>query len=118
MTIQQLRTDGTTINTKAKGWINLENDTLEISAELISLKDFSKIINKIPLAGYAILGADGSINTSLLISGSLTKPEIETNLSKEIVITPINVVKRTIKLPFKIFAKPEDVEIKKPEPEK
>ena len=118
LTIQQLRTDGKTINTEAKGWINLENDTLEIRAELISLKDFSKIINTIPLAGYAILGDDGSINTSLLISGSMTKPEIKTHLSKEIVMTPINVVKRTIKWPFKIFDKPEDRENTKPEPEK
>ena len=91
---------------------------LEISAELISLKDFSKIINKIPLAGYALLGEDGSINTSLLIPGSLTKPKIETHLSQEIVMTPINVVKRTIKWPLKIFDKPEDGENKKPEPEK
>ena len=85
-----------------------------MNLEMISLKDYSKIINKIPLAGYALLGDDGSINTSLLISGNLSKPKIKTYLSREIIMTPINVIKRTIKWPFKIFDKPEDVENKKP----
>jgi hypothetical protein len=118
LTISQLRTDGTTINTEAKGWINLKEDTLEMNVELISLKDFSKIITEVPLAGYALLGKDGAINTSLLISGSLTEPKVTTHLSKEIIMTPINVVKRTIKWPFKIFDKTEDVKNKKPEPVK
>ena len=70
LTIDQLRTDGTTINTEARGWVDLENDILKINLELISLKDFSKIISKIPWAGYAILGEDGSLSTSLLLSGN------------------------------------------------
>ncbi len=118
LTISQLRTDGTTINTEAKGWIDLKEDTLKMDVGLISLKDFSKIINKVPLAGYALLGKDGAINTSLLISGSLTEPKVTTNLSKEIIMSPINVIRRTITWPFKIFDKPENGKNKKPEPDK
>ncbi|GAB4342824.1 MAG: DUF3971 domain-containing protein [Desulfobulbaceae bacterium] len=114
LTIQNLRTDGATINTEAKGWIDFENDILKIDLELISLKDYSKIIDLIPWAGYALLGEDGSLSTSLSITGSRQNPEITTNLTSEIALLPINIVKRTILWPFRLFDKLRDLAAEEP----
>ncbi|HEJ83640.1 MAG TPA: hypothetical protein ENO25_03640 [Desulfobacteraceae bacterium] len=115
LTIQQFRTDGTTINTEAEGWVDLENDILKIDLKLISLKDYSRIISKIPWAGYAILGEDGSLSTSLILSGSRHEPDITTNLPAEIVMMPINIVKRVIQWPFRLFGRIKDSAEETPE---
>lgn len=105
LTIDELRTDGVAINTEAQGWINHADRTLQLTMELIALKDYSWILEKIPLAGYAILGENGSLSTSLDIQGSIDDPEITTNLTREILMSPINIIKRTIQWPFRLLEK-------------
>lgn len=102
--IRQLRTEGTTVNCEAQGWIDFANRTLRLNMELITLKDYSKIINMLPWAGYAFLGEDGSLSTSLKIDGSLDDPTITTYLTEDIIMTPVNVIRRTIEWPFRIFS--------------
>jgi AsmA-like C-terminal region/Protein of unknown function len=118
LTIDELRTDGVTINTEAQGWINHSDRTLQLTMELIALKDYSWILEKIPLAGYAILGENGSLSTSLDIQGSIDDPEITTNLTREILMSPINIIKRTIAWPFRLlekFSSSQDEDVPKPE---
>lgn len=116
--ITQFRTNGVTINTEAEGWIDFENDILKLNLELISLKDYSKIISKIPWAGYVLLGENGSISTSLQLTGNLEDPVITTNLSSEIVMLPVNMVKRTVKWPFLLFDKMKKLAAEEKEDEK
>jgi hypothetical protein len=103
LTVHRLRTNGLAINTEARGWIDQRNHTVHLEMELITMKDYSKIIEKIPLAGYAILGEDGSLSTSLSISGNLDDPVITTNLTRDIMMTPLNVIRRTVEWPFTLF---------------
>ena len=117
LTIDELRTDGVAINTAASGWINNIDRTLALTMDLITLKDYSWILEKIPLAGYAILGEDGSLSTSLDISGSLDNPEIRTNLTQEILMSPINIIKRTVEWPFRLFDQLSGQDEAVPEPE-
>lgn len=105
ITIHQLQTEGKSINLEASGWVDFNNETIDVNVELIGLKDYSKIISKIPLAGYAILGGDGSLSTSLEITGNRKQPDIKTNLAKDIGMTPFNIIKRAIKWPFRTFKK-------------
>lgn len=105
LTINELRTDGVAINTEAQGWINNNDRTLQLAMELIALKDYSWLLEKIPLAGYAILGENGTLSTSLDIRGSIDDPEITTNLTGEILMSPINIIRRTIKWPFRLLQK-------------
>lgn len=117
LTIDELRTDGVTINTEARGWINHADNTLELTMELIALKDYSRIIEKIPLAGYAILGENGSLSTSLDIRGSIDDPEITTNLAREILMSPVNIIRRTLEWPFRLLDSFGAGESEAPEPE-
>ncbi|MDH3327941.1 MAG: AsmA-like C-terminal domain-containing protein [Desulfobulbaceae bacterium] len=103
LTIRQLRTDGTTVNCEAQGWIDFDDRTIKLNMELITFKDYSRIIDLLPWAGYAFLGEDGSLSTSLKIDGSLDNPTITTYLARDILMTPVNVIRRTIEWPFKIF---------------
>jgi len=117
LTIDELRTDGVAINTEARGWINHADRTLQLTMDLIAFKDYSKILGKIPLAGYAILGENGSLSTSLDIQGSIDDPEISTNLTKEILMSPINIIKRTIHWPFRLLEKLSGRDEGAPKPE-
>ncbi len=103
MTVHHLRLDGETVDAEAQGWIDRGTRTINMTFELFTLKDYSKIINKIPLAGYAILGEDGRLSTALNLTGDLDNPDITTNLATDILATPINVIKRTIQWPFQLF---------------
>jgi len=117
LTIRQLRADGTTVNCEAEGWVNFNDKTLHMDAELITLKDYSNIISKIPLAGYAILGKDGTLSTSLKIDGPLDNPTIQTDLAKDIIMTPVNVIRRTVEWPFQLFDSTNGQQSKTPEPD-
>jgi hypothetical protein len=117
LSIRHLRADGTTVNCEAQGWVNFNDSTLEIDLELHTLKDYSYLISKIPLAGYAILGEDGSLSTSLKVDGPLANPSIETYLAEEIIMTPFNVIKRTFEWPFKMIDKINEQPTEIPEPD-
>ncbi len=103
LTIHQLRADGTTVNVEAEGWVNFNDRTIKQDMELITLKDYSNIISKLPIAGYAILGEEGTLSTSLKINGSLDDPHIKTYLARDIIMSPVNVIKRTFQFPFHLY---------------
>ena len=43
------------------------------------MKDYSSVINKIPLLGYIFLGKDGDIKTKVDINGTIDNPVFNTN---------------------------------------
>jgi hypothetical protein len=65
--------------------------------------DIGSVVGKIPVVGYIILGDDGVVSTSFRITGSLDKPEVKTQTTKNIVVAPFNIIKRAVTLPFKLF---------------
>jgi hypothetical protein len=117
LTIRQLRADGITVNCEASGWVDFNDRTLHLSLELFTMKDYSRIIGLLPLAGYAILGEDGSLSTSLEITGSLDEPEIQTNLAMDILLSPLHIIRRTIEWPFRQLEKLNGRSSEPPEPD-
>lgn len=105
LTIRQLRADGITVNCEATGWVDYNDRNLHLTVELFTMKDYSKIIGLLPLAGYAILGEDGSLSTSLEITGSLDELEIQTNLARDILLSPLHIIRRTVEWPFRQLEK-------------
>ncbi len=78
---------------------NLEKNSID--GELNLKTTIGSSIGKIPMVGYILLGDDGSISTTLKISGSLDNPSIDTAIAKESVVAPFNILKRAIIYPFK-----------------
>lgn len=62
--------------------------------------DLGSTLGKVPMVGYILLGDDGSLSTTLTLSGKLDDPKISTAIAKEIVTAPFNILKRTLVYPF------------------
>ena len=84
--------------------MNLKDVLLQVDLKLKTLKDISSFIGKIPLINHIFLGDDNSISTAIKISGNLEDPKVETEVFQDVVMTPLNILKRTLELPFKIFS--------------
>lgn len=98
--IDEMYMDSKELKISAQGDISTKNDTVDMSMNLKT--DIGSNISKIPLVGYIIF--DGkAISTSVKINGKLSDPTIKSGIAQEVIEAPINMIKRTIKLPFKIF---------------
>ena len=69
------------------------------------LASWADIVKNIPVINYIFLGDDKKVTTKVLIKGSLSNPEYETNLGKEGVSVPLDMIERIFKLPGKLFEK-------------
>lgn len=62
--------------------------------------DLGSTLGKVPMVGYILFGEDGSIATTLTLSGKLDDPKVETAIAQEIATAPFNILKRTVIYPF------------------
>jgi len=92
-----------------KGNIDLNKDTIDLTMNLKT--DLGSNISKIPLVGYILLDGD-TISTSLKVHGPLKDPKVETMLAKDIVVAPLNIILRTLTLPYKLIQDGFDTEKK------
>jgi len=85
-----------------KGTANIKQNKINL---LLNLKtDLASDVSKIPLVGYLIF--DGkSLSTTLKVTGKLNNPKIQTQLAKDIVVAPLNIIKRTLTLPYRLIKK-------------
>jgi len=98
-----LKVDNFTLNSPemkilGEGKADINARTLE--GEMTLKTDLGSKLGKVPMVGYILLGNDGSVSTTLTLSGSLDDPKIETAIAKEIVTAPFNILKRTVIYPF------------------
>ncbi|MGD9716421.1 MAG: AsmA-like C-terminal domain-containing protein [Sulfuricurvum sp.] len=98
-----LKVDNFTLNSPemkilGEGKADLNTNTIEGALTLKT--DLGSKLGKVPMVGYILLGDDGSVSTTLTLSGSLEDPKIETAIAKEIVTAPFNILKRTLVYPF------------------
>lgn len=96
-----LVSDSTTFD--GEGIIDLKANKIGMVLQLKTLKSVTNILNKIPVAGYILLGKDGSVSTTIKITGDLDNPKIKTQTIKDTLHAPLNIIKRTLLLPFKLF---------------
>lgn len=104
LTLHLIELKGVSADILGKGVVNLKDGLLQVDLKLKTLKDISSFIGKIPLINHIFLGEDNSISTAIKISGNLEDPKVETEVFQDVVMTPLNILKRTLELPFKIFS--------------
>ncbi|MDQ1263626.1 MAG: hypothetical protein QG559_627 [Campylobacterota bacterium] len=73
-----------------------------INMELNLKTDLGSSFSKIPLIGNLILGNE-NISTTLSVNGKLEDPTINTQITKDIMVAPLNIIKRTLMYPFELF---------------
>lgn len=108
--ITDISLDSKEMDIVGKGSASFVNNTIDIDLTLKT--DLGSSISKIPIVGYILLGED-SISTSMKISGKLNDPDVESLIVQDIVVAPLNIIKRTLLLPFYLFKSDENDEEKK-----
>ncbi|WP_295045467.1 AsmA-like C-terminal domain-containing protein [Sulfurimonas sp.] len=83
------------------GTANYIKNSIDLTLNLKT--DLGSSVSKIPVVGYILLGKD-SISTSVKVSGELTDPKVSSLIAKDIIVAPLNIIKRTIFLPFEMFS--------------
>lgn len=95
-----------------EGFLDLDfsNNTISGDMDVIFMKSYALLVKYIPLVNYLLLGDDKRVDTQVNISGSISDPKIETNLTKNSLTAPFNIIKRIITLPIKAVESliPED----------
>lgn len=99
---------GGSVDMKGEGVIDLEQNKIEMHIDLQTIKSLSRIIDTIPIVGYIIMGDDGTISTRVQVTGDLDDPDVTTLILEDTLQTPINILKRIITSPFKLFGGEED----------
>jgi hypothetical protein len=94
---------GTSSSIVGEGYIDLKKKTINIKLAIQTAKDFGKVVGKIPVLGYILMGKDKSMTIGLKVKGSLDKPEISTSAAADVLSLPLRLLKRTIESPTKIM---------------
>jgi len=100
--IDNVSLDSKEIKIVGKGVADFKRNTINIKLNLKT--DLGSTIAKIPVVGYLVLGND-TISSSLEIDGKLDDPKIKTRLANDIVVAPLNIIKRTLLLPIHLMSK-------------
>ena len=101
--IKEMLLSGSSADIYGSGIIRGETNEVEVTLQIRTLKTFSSIIDMIPLVGGLILGEDKKISTHVNVTGSLDDPKIQTNVITDTLMSPLNIIKRTLELPLELF---------------
>ena len=99
-TLQNIYLNSKEIEITGNGVASYKDNSIDVNLNLKT--DLASAISKIPVVGYIIFDED-SISTSLNVSGALNNPKVESMIAREIIVAPLNIIKRTLLFPFKIF---------------
>jgi len=99
-TLKDIYLDSKEMQITGNGVANYKADSVDINLNLKT--DLGSTMSKIPIVGYIVFDED-SISTSLKVSGVLSDPKVESMIATDIIVAPLNIIKRTLLFPFKIF---------------
>ena len=85
------------------GKADTKEDLIDVTLNLKT--DLGSDASKIPLVGY-ILFDEESVSTSLKITGKLSNPSVDSQIAKDMVVAPLNIIKRTLTLPYNLITQP------------
>ena len=94
---------GTMMDFRGKGTIDFIKKKQDYKIDVIFLKDYARVIDNIPILNYLVLGDDGNFATQMDITGDFVSQDFETHTVKNASQGILNVLKRTITLPQKLF---------------
>jgi hypothetical protein len=85
------------IDMMGTGVLNFQDNTIKMNIDLVS--KMKQNVSKIPLIGYLLVGDNKQPTITLEVHGALDDPEVNTSVYKEIIMTPFDILLRTISLP-------------------
>lgn len=103
LNMKKIVTTGNGIDFDGKGVVDFVQSSIDADLHLIFFKGYSSIVGAVPVVNYILLGDKKRVDTEIKISGALEDPDIKTNVTKDSVKAPINVIKRIILSPIKLL---------------
>jgi hypothetical protein len=100
---KSIEVDSSVVQAAGKGWIDMSDRTIDMDIQLTS--QAGRNIRKIPIVGYVIAGKKEDTSVTLKIAGDLDNPEVSNSILQEIVTMPIDMLYRTLNLPFHLVNK-------------
>ena len=79
--------------------INFNKNIIKSKLKLSFFKSYANIISYIPILNYIFLDKDNKVSTTIDISGDIDNPIYNTNIIQDILLLPVNLIKRTIMYP-------------------
>ena len=98
--ISDIYLDSKELKIVGKGKASIKDNFIDVKLNLKT--DLGSNLSKVPLVGYILLDGD-TISTTLKISGKLTDPTVKSLIAEDIVVAPLNIIQRTLTLPYKII---------------
>lgn len=98
--ISDIYIDSKELDILGRGSANFNTNTIDLQLNLKT--DLGSSISKIPVVGYILLG-DDTVSTTLKITGALENPKVESLLAEDIIVAPLNIIKRTFLLPYHLI---------------
>ncbi|RUM63438.1 MAG: hypothetical protein DSZ03_05335 [Sulfurimonas sp.] len=97
ITVHDISIHSKELRIQGNGELNF--DTNRIDMQLALKTDLGSTLSKVPIVGYLLFGDDGSVSTTLTLTGRLDDPTITNAVAKDIIVAPFQLLKRTILLP-------------------
>ncbi|QKF82245.1 AsmA-like C-terminal domain-containing protein [Halarcobacter ebronensis] len=103
LNMNKLNTEGNGIDFDGYTTIDFKTSAVDAKLKMIFFKDYSKLVNYIPVINYILLGDEKRVDTEVTIYGTLEEPKYKTNFIEEGVSAPVNFLKRVFTTPFDLI---------------
>lgn len=84
----------------------------KIDVELNLKTDIGSKASQIPVVGYLLLDGE-SLSSTLSVTGALDNPDVSTAIAKEMAVAPLNLLLRTLTLPYYLIKGSDEEDNKK-----
>jgi len=102
ITFDSVYLKGNSATVLGKGEVDLSTKRLDMKLAILTVREFGKMVSKIPLLGYILMGEDNSMTVGLTVKGTLQNPKVSTSVAQDILTLPLQILKRTITAPVKM----------------
>lgn len=99
--ISDVYLDSQEIDILGRGTANFNTNSIDVQLNLKT--DLGSKMSQVPLVGY-ILFDGNTISTTLSITGALDNPDVKSLLARDIIVAPLNIVKRVLLLPYHLLS--------------
>jgi hypothetical protein len=101
--LKNIKITGVNLDFIGKGYIDFNTNKINLKITAV----MKMKLKKIPIIGkglsYILFGKDGNIDVKIIVKGDLQNPKVEQDIGKSILLTPFELFKRAITLPFNLF---------------
>ena len=101
LNISNIYLDSKELGIRGKGTANVKKNRVDVKLNLKT--DLASSVSKVPVVGHILFDGD-SISTSLSIKGKLDDPKIKSLIAKDIIVAPLNIIKRTLLYPYHLLS--------------